>query len=272
MGDAEERVMSYSLAGVWAKIERAKEQVQYLDHEISKLLESGLYKVVGENQPERQRYAFKLLGPRVPDKIAVVAGEIIHHLRCCFDHVIWALAMRNGPLLNDRITFPVCDTSEKFEKAVKNGILKGVSRSHRPLIEAMQPYRTADAANSILQAIHDLDIADKHHLLVVVSHTLVLGNMLTITKNPAPASSGFGIELPSLPDARYPSAIEDGIEVHWIPLRGGPNPGFEMKTNSSVQISFEQVGTVKRPPLIETLVAFCNYAEHEIHNLSTALT
>jgi hypothetical protein len=260
------------LAGAWAKIERAKEQVQYLNVEVGKLLEGGLYKVVGENQPERQRYAFKLVGPRVPDKIAVVAGEIIHHLRCCFDHFLWALAMRNGLSSNERITFPVCNTPEKFENAVKNGALKGVSRVHRPLIEAIQPYRSPDVATSTLQAIHDLDIADKHQLLVVVSHTLIMGNMLIITKNDADPASGFGIELPPLPAARYPWAIEDGIEVHGVPLRGGPNPGFEMNTTSSVQISFEKVGAVERAPLIQTLVAFCDYTEHEIHVLSNALT
>jgi hypothetical protein len=263
--------MSSSLAGVWAKIERARELVECLDREISRLLEGDRYKVIGENQPERQRYAFKLLGPRVPDKIAVSAGEIIHHLRCCFDHVIWALAAQNGLSPDARITFPVCITPEQFRKAVKNGIIKGVSESHRPVIEAIQPYRTDDATNSLLRAIHDLDIADKHRLLVVVTHTLVLGNTLTITKNDASPSSGFGIELPSISAGGYPWAIEDGFEVHWVPLRGGPNPGFEMTTNSSIQISFECVGTVERPPLLQTLVHFCNYTEREIRGLSAAL-
>jgi hypothetical protein len=261
--------MAPVLAGAWAKIERAKELLQHLDHEVNKLLEGGHYKIMGENQPERQRYAFKLLGPPVPDRIAVLAGEVIHHLRCCFDHVVWALATENGPP-NKRITFPVCSTAEKFARAVKNGTIKGVSKVHAPLIESIQPYRILDAENSILQAIHDLDIADKHRLLVIVSHTLVMGPTLTITKNDAPASSGFGIELPPL--GGYPWAIENGIEVHWVPLRGGPNLGFEMATNSSIQISFGQIGMVKRPPLIDTLLAFCAYTEHEIQRISATLT
>src|SRR4051794_32724896 len=176
--------------------------------------------------------------------------------------------MENGPP-SKRITFPVCSTADKFKTAVKNGVIKGVSSAHTPLIEAIQPYRTTDPENSILQAIHDLDIADKHRLLVVVSHTLVMGNTLTITRNDAPIASGFGIELP--PQGGYPWAIADGVEVHWIPLRGGPNPGFEMETNSSIQISFGQIGTVRRPPLIKTLVAFCEYTEREFQKISRAL-
>jgi hypothetical protein len=260
--------MAPILAGACAKIERAKELLQHLCREVSTLLEDGPYKIIGENQPERQRYTFRLLGPPVPDRIAVLAGEVIHHLRCCFDHVVWALATENGPP-NKRITFPVCSTADKFALAVKSGIIKGVSNVHAPLIESIQPYRTMDAENSILQAIHDLDIADKHRLLVVVSHTLVMGNTLTITKNDAPASSGFGIELP--PPGGYPWAIENGIEVHWVPLRGGSNLGFEMETNSSIQISFEQIGMIKRPPLIDTLLSFCAYTEHEVQKISAAL-
>jgi hypothetical protein len=57
---------SHPLASCRAKIDRAKEQVRNLETEITALLNSGIYTVVGENQSERQRYVFKLLGPPVP--------------------------------------------------------------------------------------------------------------------------------------------------------------------------------------------------------------
>jgi hypothetical protein len=236
----------HPLDGCWAKIERANEQIRQLDGEIAALIDSGLYSIAGENQPERGRYAFKLLGPAVPLRIAVIAGEIVHHLRSCFDHVVWALARKNGLPESERANFPVCQTPEKFKNAVRDGIIKGVSASEHPLIEALQPYRTPDPPNSILQIVHDLDITDKHRLLVVVTHAMVMGNTLVITKNDCPDPE-FGIELPppvigpqrQLLGVQYPWAIEDGVEVHWIPLRGPPNPKFEMKVNSTVQIAFE---------------------------------
>jgi hypothetical protein len=252
--------MSHTLGGCWAKIERAKEQIGYLNGEITTLLNSGAYSVVGECQPERQRYVFKVLGPAVPLRIAVIAGEIIHQLRSSFDHVVWALASKNGIADVERIVFPVCSTPERFERAVRNGIIKGVSRSERPLIEALQPYRTPDPPNSILRIVHDLDIADKHRLLVVVTHALIIGNSITITKNSSPDPT-FGIELPPTATMRYPWDIEDGLETHWIPLRGTPGPEFEMHVNSTVQIAFEQVGTLKREPVIRILEQLCNGAE-----------
>ncbi len=221
--------------GCRAKIERAKQQIHDLNIEITALLTSGIYSVVGECQAERNRYVFKLIGPPVPLRISVIAGEIIHHFRSCFDHVIWALARINGLPDTEVVNFPVCDSPDKFKKAVGNGIIKGVSRDFRPLIEALQPYRIPDPRNSILQIIHDLDIADKHRLLTVVSHTLVLGNSILITKNGPGSSPGFGIELPGTipgtnpPVMQYQWTIEDGVETHWIPLRGTPGPEFEIK-------------------------------------------
>jgi hypothetical protein len=263
--------MSRPLDGCWAKIERAREQIGNLNSEITALLNSGSYTIVGENQPERRRYAFKLLGPPAPLRIAVVAGEIVHHLRSAFDHVVWALAKKIAIPDDERIQFPVCDSRERFEKAVRGGIIKGVSKTDRPLIEALQPYKTTDPANSILRIIHNLDIADKHRLLVVVTHALFLGNVITITKNES-TDPAFGIELPPTTTdsqgrliARYPSAIEDGVEVHWIPLRGAANPEFEVEVNSTVQIAFEQVGTMEREPVIPILVQLCNGVERAIH-------
>ena len=165
--------MPHPLDGCWAKIERAKEQIGNLDAEITALLNSGIYTVVGENQPERRRYAFKLLGPPAPLRFAVITGEIVHHLRSAFDHVVWALAKKNAIPHDERIQFPVCDSSEKFEKAVRGGIIKGVSRADRAPIEALQPYRTSDPANSILRIVHDLDIADKHRLYRRVTDSVV---------------------------------------------------------------------------------------------------
>jgi hypothetical protein len=258
---------AHPLDGCWAKIQRTNELVAYLEATIRILLDSGAYTIVGENQFERQRYAFKLLGPPVPPRIAVMAGEIIHHLASCFDHVVWALAKKNGLPDIKRSNFPVCQAPEKFSEAVRNGMLRGVAASDYPLIEAQQPYRSSDPANSILQVIHDLDIIDKHKLLVVVTHTLVMGNALTITKNDNPAP-GFGIELP--PPTGYPWAIEDGTETHWIPLRGVANPEFEMTVNSHIQIAFEEVGTLKRQPVIAILKQLCREVEVAIHTFDNS--
>ena len=162
-------------------------------------------------------------------------------------------------------TFPVCATPEKYEAAVKNGIIKGISAPERHLMEALQPYHTTDPANSILQLLHDLDIEDKHRLLVVVGHTLVLGKSITITRNDNPGP-GFGIELPSTATMQYQWAIEHGIQTHWVPLRGTPGPEFQMEVSSRLDIAFEQVGTTRRAPLEFPILIQCHsWTENTLH-------
>jgi hypothetical protein len=260
--------MSHPLDGCWAKIERAKEQIQNLEGEITALLNSGAYSIAGECQLDRQRYVFKIVGPSVPLRIAVVAGEIVHHLRSGFDHVIWALASKNRLPDEERITFPVCETPEKYAKAVRDGMIKGIPASEHPLIEAQQPYRSSDPANSILRIVHDLDIADKHKLLVVVTHTLVMGNQITV-RGADGSDPTFGIELPSITVGHYPWDIEDGVEVHWIPLRGNPGPALQIDANSTVQIAFDRVGTLKRQAVIPILMQLCNGVETALHTFDS---
>jgi hypothetical protein len=79
--------MAHPLDGCRAKIERAKEQVRNLNDEITALLNSGMHRVVGENQMDRSRYVFRLIGPLVPKRLAVLTGEIVHHLRSVLDHI-----------------------------------------------------------------------------------------------------------------------------------------------------------------------------------------
>ncbi|MGB7034080.1 MAG: hypothetical protein WBD71_01025, partial [Xanthobacteraceae bacterium] len=92
----------------------------------------------------------------------------------------------------------------------------------------------------------------------------VMGNSIHIVRNASPDPS-FGIELPPTATMRYPWAIEDGAEVYWVPLRGTPGPEFKMNINSTVEVAFEQVGTLKRETLIPMLVQLSNGVETALH-------
>jgi hypothetical protein len=254
------------LAGAKAKAGRARELTHMLEQEIGHFVRLDQQKIVGTYEPHLNRYAFRVVGPEVPLRFSVIAGEVIHHLRSCFDHIIWSLAGLNGAERTTRLQFPVCDAPEKFLTAVNSGSVKGIPPDALAIIEAYQPYRASEPPNSLLSAIHTFDIADKHRLLLVVLHTLILGHTLTITENSADPSTGFGIELPG-PDG-YPWAIENGAEVHWIPTRGGPNPDFEMETNAKIEVSFDRIGTYRRPGVVPILEQCCKFTENAIEVFS----
>lgn len=251
-------VVPHALEGCRAKLQRATEQVQYLDTEITSLLNSGAYSVVGTDEFPRSRYAFRTLGPPVPLRFSVLIGEIVHHLWSIFDHIVWALASKEGKPDHERIAFPVKATAVQFQKAVAGGMLKGVPREALTLIESLQPYRTPNPATAITRILHDLDNADKHRLLVAAVHATIPGSTLQMGSQSAnvsiilPRDDRFGI---------FNRTIEDGVEVHWIAYQADTDPRLVMKNDFSVHVAFESLGIFEREPVLPVLRQLCRAVE-----------
>jgi hypothetical protein len=72
------------------KLDRAKENIFNLDAEITVSFEKCVYPVLQVNDPklllEAIEYHKNLI---IPPRFSVLAGEAVHHLRSCFDHVAW---------------------------------------------------------------------------------------------------------------------------------------------------------------------------------------
>jgi len=245
--------MQTSIDGCRAKIARAKELIEVLDSELSTILSDGRYEIVSEHEFQQRRFVFRLHGEQFPLRISVLAGEIIHHLRSTLDHLIWAGAHKVG-LSSDklrRITFPICATPAKFKEAVKNGALSGVSDTLKNFIESLQPYRTPDPSTSIVQILHDLDIIEKHRLLVVVTHAARMGQHLQILGE---LTSDVAI-VPSVPPDPVPffRAIENGVEVHWVNYETTTQPIWSIKNDFSIYVAFQNIGLHERLEAIPIL-------------------
>jgi hypothetical protein len=118
----------------------------------------------------------------------VLAGEIIHHLRSSFDHVVWhfstGIAQNNMP-----VEFPIF-SEEPVKKNDLSRFEGKIQRITNPkvigLIKGIQPYNATDPTNDPLWIIHDFDIRDKHRQLVICDGT---------------ASRVFPIEMKSVIDS-----------------------------------------------------------------------
>jgi hypothetical protein len=99
----------------------------------------------------------------------VLAGEIIHHLRSCFDHIVWHFS--TGPKLNNMpVDFPVFEKEPIQEKELSryNGKIQQITDpSVRALIKGLQPYKSANPIDDPLLIIHKFDIVDKHKELLL---------------------------------------------------------------------------------------------------------
>ena len=195
--------------GCWAKIERANEHITYLTDELQRFLDENIsrYRLVMECHDKRddRLYIIKAFDdgiPPVPLRLCVIVGEVLHHLRTSLDHLVWALVLRHHTNPSFKIAFPVYDTREKYEAALKAGIVKGVSGKTLPLIERVQPYRDPEPRKSPLFILHDLNITDKHKLLVVAVFSVRPPNAINVDAGKPDASVVIAIPKKITPYVR----------------------------------------------------------------------
>jgi hypothetical protein len=180
------------LDGIREKLKRADQNIRNLESEIAPFLARfptfdypvmvpGLDPVF----TDEQREAWKKFGLEfrekerteiIPLRFSVLAGEIIHHLRSCFDHLAWQLSDESCRQAgNNRFTieFPIFDvdpTTDPDKARRYRGKVKCIINRPSALarIERLQPYKSSDPHNVPLWRLHNMDRTDKHRELTLV--------------------------------------------------------------------------------------------------------
>jgi hypothetical protein len=134
--------MAHPLDGCCAKLNRAQETIETLDGEIKAFVKNdpNRFEIFADFQKAFED-VFKVRGdPDPPLRFAVIAGEVVHHLRSALDHLLYALIVNNGFSPTKNAQFPICDNKEFLEKACKRGRIQGTNIQAKLLIESAQPY------------------------------------------------------------------------------------------------------------------------------------
>jgi hypothetical protein len=99
-------------------------------------------------------------------EIALASGDAVHNLRSALDHA-WVSAVDSLGLANTRWTkFPFCKDSQSLDNVLsERGIPSACPALLKWLRTDVKPY---PGGNDLLCALHDVDILDKHKLLVPV--------------------------------------------------------------------------------------------------------
>lgn len=159
--------------GIAEKLKRAEENINNLYAEMVRFFQVSDYPIFPENDPKLYLQATEYHKNRdIPPRFSVLAGETIHHLRSCFDHIIWHFSLSSlGLIKNPRqIEFPVFEERPVNHdgRALFERKIQGVTDPNaRALIERLQPYNAADPTDDPLWLIHYFDIVDKHKELIL---------------------------------------------------------------------------------------------------------
>jgi hypothetical protein len=94
-----------------------------------------------------------------------IIGDVIHNARTALDLMASELARRSGESDKD-VYFPFANASDKLDQVIKNRNFDRAGQDAVKLLKAFKPYR---GGNTALRALHDLDVQDKHKMLIVTS-------------------------------------------------------------------------------------------------------
>lgn len=159
---------------VQEKLKRTNESIRNLDAEIAAFFQEHEYPIIPEDNKEITLKAIEYhKSLAIPSRFSVLAGEVIHHLRSCLDHLAWQFSSeqyrRGHPR---RIEFPIFEKKPVDKESISRyeGKIKGIANPDiRSFIESLQPYHSPDPVNDPLFILHDMDIFDKHRELILIS-------------------------------------------------------------------------------------------------------
>jgi hypothetical protein len=158
--------MSQSYADCFLKVERANQHIQSIQQRISRLEDS--FSVVIETDPESGRRFLKYdLTDKVAGKdIGMLIGDTLHNLKCALDYAWLRTLERHAPsAITSKTQFPAYAAEEFFEAALKKA---KIDTSCPALCSLMltQMMSYAAGSNSAIWALKELNILDKHRLLL----------------------------------------------------------------------------------------------------------
>ena len=153
------------------KLYRAKQHFDELNGEMLKWWkgEPGHLVPSPDSTSENPIYTFDLKEP-VPARFGLIAGDCLQNLRSVLDYLVWQLVLANNKKPSRGNAFPVCLTTEGYDKAIKNGRLKGVTAEAREIIKNLQPAFLPKGSNpKAIYVLDELTNENKHRTPLITS-------------------------------------------------------------------------------------------------------
>jgi hypothetical protein len=235
------------------KVERAERQIGNLLTEIGAFLRGDPYKPIRHDKGEPgglMEWTVEVREQPSPD-IGLMAGDAIHNLRSALDHVMWELLERNDNTPTRKTGFPIYDSPEKF-KAEYPRKVQGASQAAVDLILAAKPYK---GGNEPLWWLHELDVIDKHRVLLAVGSAARYDGFHLAIDHPAfpfkPHTvmpfSAAGLGRPIYP-------LENGTKLCAMGPAMFPD-GAKMHVNAefAFDVAFGEPGLAEGEPILPTL-------------------
>lgn len=159
--------MSAVFKGSRLKIKRANQHISELNNVLNAFVETDFYAFdfhKDEKVAGNQVLKFSLIKD-IPCETSLIIGDAIHNMRSALDLAQCELVTHVGGAPTDYTKFIFRETRKELVDALNGGELKRAPDMIDFIADVIKPYATG---NNPLYALHTLDIADKHLILLPV--------------------------------------------------------------------------------------------------------
>lgn len=256
--------------GLTAKLRRAEVHIFNLKEIWKGFLDRGAYPVTSEHDVNTGYRIFKIANVApIPIDVPLATGDAVHAIRTALDHLMYhlvSLHTRDPKVLKDAY-FPICKNSEVFKarlKRIKEFLDPGVKKA----IASTKAYRRG--IGRAFWHLHQLDIIDKHKLLLTVGAVNRVHSM-----SPAEIARlrhqflGVLQDIPEVNDAR--NFLKASSTPLFNPKIGSiiailPEPEVHENMEFPFHVTFREPKVVKGKPVIE----FLEQIRQKIYNMIMA--
>lgn len=152
------------------KVARANRHISDLEVAQKAFFDRKPYIIVKETDAKSGKYRRVVrVREHLPDDFALIIGDAVHNLRAALDLLVCDLARANGQG-TDGVMFPFCNDGAYLDTMIERRNLHTLAPDIQDMIRSLKPYK---GGNERLRAMHDLDIADKHKLIIPVAGTVI---------------------------------------------------------------------------------------------------
>jgi hypothetical protein len=166
------------------KLRRAGEHVTNARTIISELPNLSLSKIEFETATRFHQLEYVIPnGQETAENLALIVGDAIHNFRTALDYAWSGVIEKYCPSALDAHTkFPFYSNKQDLESALKGrGIDAASSILFEAIVNHIKPYRN-DGGNDFLCYLHDMDVRDKHNLMLPMVHYSSIQKLLCKTR------------------------------------------------------------------------------------------
>lgn len=149
--------------GAALKIERAKHHIVDLERELEEFLTQQPFETIIQQDPSAGKKFIKIKTNKpIPIELSLIIGDVVHNLRSALDLLIFSLVGDKTGRPRS-IQFPFASDQDKFEEAI---VSRQINLAGEKVVDAVRSRRPYPKGNDLLWGLHELDICDKHKLIL----------------------------------------------------------------------------------------------------------